>query len=262
MHRLLTLSGAPQESSLSYTSEPVRAASGRLQVYHPARGERDHVADADSTLVSSADFKKYGHLPVDDQITALLCDKREERCCCREQLKRARRALLPPKPFVPTKPLPPPVPIARPLTPPPRPARQEQAKPLIERITEPVPIPISGPITFDFKRKSTKDQCATLDVQLSVTITRYQAIFDKKNKFDLLSADQQCSLHHLADQLNWASDNFDDAHTWSLQDRENLKRACSSIGKVQFTSLHLRFRQVAKELVVIADGGYLDWIKL
>ncbi|KZT64340.1 hypothetical protein DAEQUDRAFT_769754 [Daedalea quercina L-15889] len=170
------------------------------------------MADTDSTLVSSAHFKKYGHLPVDNQITALLRDKREEHRHCREQLKRARRTLLPPKPFVPTKPLPPPVPIAHPLTPPPCPARQEQAKPLIEHITEPVPIPISGPITFDFKCKSTKDQCATLDMQLSATITRYQAIVDKKTKFDLLSADQQRSLHHLADQLNWASDNFGDTH--------------------------------------------------
>ena len=139
-------------------------------------------------------------------------------------------------------------------------ASTSNPKPLSERISAPRrPLP-------DFKKKTTEEVIGILDKKVSATIERYQAIFNKKYLFEKLDSDWQRSLHRLADQLNWVSDNFDKASTWSKQQKEEISWACRCVGTVEFSTnkepLVRRYRKVAKDLVHIANGGYLDWIVL
>ena len=128
---------------------------------------------------------------------------------------------------------------------------------MAERLSAPRALP-------DFKKKSTKEVVGILDKKVSATIERFQAIFDKKHLFENLDLEHQRSLHRFADQLNWVSDNFDKADTWSKQRREEISWACHCVGTVEFSTpqepLTRRYRKVAKALKNIADGGYLDWV--
>ena len=84
--------------------------------------------------------------------------------------------------------------------------------------------------------------------------------------FENLDLEHQRSLHRFADQLNWVSDNFDKADTWSKQRREEISWACHCDRTVEFSTpkepLVRRYRKVTKDLVHIASGGYLDWVSL
>ena len=130
---------------------------------------------------------------------------------------------------------------------------------MAERLSAPRALP-------DFKKKSTKEVVGILDKKVSATIERLQAIFDKKHLFENLDLEHQRSLHRFADQLNWVSDNFDKADTWSKQRREEISWACRCVGTVEFLTpkepLVRRYRKVTKDLVHIANGGYLDWVSL
>ena len=131
-------------------------------------------------------------------------------------------------------------------------------KPLAQHLSAPCALP-------DFK-KSTQEVVGILDKKVSTTIERFQAIFDKKHLFEKLDLEHQNSLHQFADQLNWVSDNFDKASTWSTQHREEISWACHCVGTVEFLTpkelLVHRYQKVAKDLVHIANRGYLDWIIL
>ena len=132
-------------------------------------------------------------------------------------------------------------------------------KPLAERLSAPRPLP-------DFKKKSTAEVIGILEKKVSTTIERYQAVFDKKHLFEKLDSEWQKSLHRLADQLNWVSDNLDKADSWSKERREQVSWACRCVGTIEFSTpqepLARRYRKVAKALKNIADGGYLDWVVL
>ncbi|EPS97360.1 hypothetical protein FOMPIDRAFT_1128789, partial [Fomitopsis schrenkii] len=60
------------------------------------------------------------------------------------------------------------------------------------------------------------------------------------------------------DQLNWVSNNFDKAESWSKQQCNNILWACHCIGTTEFSTLQEPL--VTKDLTHIANGGYLDWI--
>ena len=118
----------------------------------------------------------------------------------------------------------------------------------------------------DFKKKSTEEVVGILDKKVSATIERLQAIFDKKHLLEKIEQDHQKALHRFADQLNWASENFDKANTWSKQQRDEISWACHCIGTVEFSTpkepLAKRYRKVTKDLAHIVNGGYLDWVVL
>ncbi|TFY52874.1 hypothetical protein EVJ58_g9767 [Rhodofomes roseus] len=149
--------------------------------------------------------------------------------------------------------------VSHPLPVRPTSASTSAPKPLAERLSAPRPLP-------DFKRKSAEDAKGILLKKVHATADRFQAIFDKKHLFDHLDGNSQKALHRLADQLNWVDDNIDKVSTWSKEQRERISWACKQVGRVEFStdteSLARRYRKVARELTLVSDGGYLDWIVL
>ena len=205
---------------------------------------------------------------VQAQIDAIQAQRQEER---RQQLRARRHAERSQR-----KPLPRseprtdnPLPLANHSDFVPRPNPPKKKGPTLEQrlavapITPPVPR-ISRPIDLDFTKKSPAEIQAIISNKIGATVIRLQAIFDKKEPFEQLPVEHQKALHHLAYQLNWASENCDNSHQWDIGNRKHLVWACTSIGKVEFSipgrPLISRYRQVAQELVYIAQGGYLDWI--
>ena len=144
---------------------------------------------------------------------------------------------------------------------PPRPPSPSGSKPLLDRLSD-----RSKNDSIRFHKKTHQDQTEILGKKVDATIVRLQAVFDKKELFDKLPQDQQQSIHRLADCLNWVSDNLGDASKWDKKHRDKLVWACSSIGRIEFSSperpLSKRFRQVARSLKHVADGGYLDWVSV
>lgn len=70
--------------------------------------------------------------------------------------------------------------------------------------------------------------------------------------------------HRLTDCLNWLSDHIDESGTWSDKERVDTGWACRSVGTVTFStpdrSLAQIYPHVARQLVQIVNGGYLDWV--
>lgn len=250
------------------------------KVYHPASGERNQAADVGSTTSYSFSFvddpspiavahsRKYGHLPVDAQISALLADNRAKSRRLRDLERRAlHQSLTPPGPR--RKPLPPPIPLATPLTlaeriardpPPPSPPRLPLAKRISARPLPEIPAVGHRPIDIDFAKKQPHEVELIFDSRLGATITRLTIIWELKDLWNDLSFSDQCALEDLGKRLNWASRNSAKAHTWLKIERDSLSWGLQSIGHIKFEQLRKNYASIVKKLVFVYSSGYFDWI--
>ena len=189
------------------------------KVYPATRTERESgvasppspPVDPSVPLAARIHAARHGHLPVAEQIEAIREEAQEERAH-----QRYLRTTIHSRNFRPTGPprheLPDPVPLAR-YSPTPRLRRDPclPPKPTLEdRLSahyKHTPYPPAAPLLdLDFTRKSSGEISDIVTKKLDATIKLLQAIFDKKGLFDNLPAEQQKSLHQLADRLDWASD--------------------------------------------------------
>jgi hypothetical protein len=202
-----------------------------------------------ASAVSATHTLEYGHLPVGQQIDQIVKPK-------------PKRKIRGPKPLVPRrKPLPSVIPIAKPdlffiplpqkRTPAPLITRVE----LAARITD-TPLPLTSRIDLDFKKKPSVNVTAQFSSRIDATIKRFNAIFDKKNLFDLLPPQRREDLHRLADQLDWLSEHVERLHTWSDGSLRAINWGLKALGGISFEHLGANYERITKEIADLNYQGY------
>ena len=217
-------------------------------------------SDQDLSEFAIRHSKRHGHLPVQEQITRALEDDKADRRRRRNQY----RQTIPLGPR--RKPLPPSVPLARPLrrdppkprtpTPPPPPQRDLDTcfPPLIYRIAPPLPL---------FARKNPVDSLAIVETKVTAVIKRIQALFDRKTLLEDSPIDQCLALQRVGDKLEWILDHIHtEGSTWEYSQLRDIDHFCHQFARIRFEGLKTNFRKILKAVVNLESFGYLYWIKL
>ena len=251
------------------------ARKGNYEVYHPARGERDHVTD-DSTLPYSSTksfldrvsadrhHQQFSHLPVDQQIDQIVkplrrlrvspakvvphIPKPQYRTSLEDQLReieeladeararlKARRAER---------------------------AAAKKAKPtLIQRLGE-APPTTQKPIKYiDFTKKTTEEYTAVLITRFSATLTRLGPVFTSVSLRDHLSREQNTHLDNFARELNWVALNLEEhGASWDRKDLDGVKWVCETIRELDFTHFKAKFLWISRQVINLYKGNYLAWV--
>jgi hypothetical protein len=207
-----------------------------------------------ASSIATAHTLESGHLPVDQQIDRIITKP-----------KRIIRGPEP-QPLVPRhKPLLPVLPIAKPdLSFIPLPQKRAPA-PLITRVELSAritdhPLPLTSRIDIDFKKKSPIDVTAQFSSRIDATIKRLDAIFDKKNLFDLLPAQRRNDLHRIADQLDWLSEHVNRLHSWSNTSLRAVNWGLKSVGGISFKQLGTNYERITKEIADLHYQGYFEHV--
>ena len=201
-------------------------------------------------LAEEDPHKECRHLPAVKQLDYILAKERERRRRYREAVKRSQN----PPPIVPRrKPLPPDVPLATGL-------------PLARRLSAPAPTaaPARG-IKKPRLTGTTSDIQAIVNKPLNATITRLQALFDKKrNSYPLIETIEphlRLGIQEVADRLERVGKHLDDpAYQWRSIYFVEINNTCKDLGKVSFKNLAEHYEEIAKKVVdIVVKGDRLNW---
>ena len=214
--------------------------------------------------------KECRHLPAVKQLDYILAKERERRRRYREAVKRSQN----PPPIVPRrKPLPPDVPLATGLplarrlsapAPTAAPARGIK-KPRPTGTTSDIQVGYRTLPPIDFLLKTHDESKAIVNKPLNATITRLQALFDKKrNSYPLIETIEphlRLGIQEVADRLERVGKHLDDpAYQWRSIYFVEINNTCKDLGKVSFKNLAEHYEEIAKKVVdIVVKGDRLNW---
>lgn len=234
-----------------------------LQPSYPRTLEELHALPDDAPgPIAIAHSLKHGHLPLADQVDAVINDDKKHRRAVRERNKKARALASRP---IPKKsinaPTLPPIPIATgpslisriggqalpPLPP----------RPHAPKLTYHAPGPLALPSHLRFNKEDGK---ARFQSQISATLKRLNVIFAPKELFDALPQNTRRDLHVIADQVEWLYNNFEEAYKFPDVVKFRISYGLKYIGGVKTYQARQRYLIIVNELVELLTLGYFSHV--
>jgi hypothetical protein len=131
-------------------------------------------------------------------------------------------------------------------------------RPIASRVSG--PLPLVRTIDIDFKKKSKESITAIFDRRLTATITRVQALFDRKERFERLPLDIQDKCHAIANRLNWLSEHVHTLHAFLDEHLRGISWGLQIIGQIPFTPLSGRFVKASHAVAALETQGYFSCV--
>jgi hypothetical protein len=140
------------------------------------------------------------------------------------------------------------------------------AVPLADRLapaasTSATPI-VPKPILIDFKKVQGEDRVKVFQPKIKATIKRLTPLVELFDQFsDRVDVSKFHQLERFLDRLLNLQDHLSErVRTISPDQWQRLDFNLRQFGKIPFTSLHRRYPDVLKEVVLVLDNTALDWL--
>ena len=145
------------------------------------------------------------------------------------------------------------------------PARPTTTTPLLNRLSDPQePQSLLRRLDFDdvLATRHQEDQIIEVyEKRVNATITRLQALFDRRRELDNLPAPTRAKLHELIDKLEFLQDHIREIPDQSRSQQRWISFGLAFIGQISFKNLGARYEKVVRHVVQVVDLGYLEILK-
>jgi hypothetical protein len=120
----------------------------------------------------------------------------------------------------------------------------------------------SKPVLIDFKKIQGEDRVKIFQFKIKATIKRLTLLIELFDQFsDRVDISKFHQLECFLDQLLNFQDHLSErARTVSSDQWQHLDFNLHQFGKIPFTSLHRRYPDVLREVVLVLDNNTLDWL--